>query len=801
MISYIKYNNRILGLKKCYITITAFILNALFFTTVEAQVKKYEKVDKVDRSTYNFLDSYEPHKRQKKDKEFYKVYSDRAHNNVYLDAYAQKKGEEQQFLSPYYVINQENDFYELVKADPSIIGKPKGIFAFLSSGKYTFSDAKTVPYVGWIHKDNLLHFGHPKLSEYNYRPKRYVLGIQDLNTLYQIKEHVKKDSVTIYKDPMFKEKQGSKMLMNQIVYLYKYNEKRTAALVSNTKKIMPLDSLKQKIGWVPSALVKAIGQQQVFAVNNTDSIQVVTEDSIQNKYIKTRAIEGQYLFNLEANHPQIVQEKDTVPIGIPLSVWNHYDNKLINVDGGDVFIREIERIKKEHKVLNFHLAFDCSEDIRRKQLMILTSLQRIWLTLTESEKYKGYKISFSASSFGCGKFYTFPKSESFSAWIDYLQKVFLEDETVETQKRNIEGIAQCFDYALEGIPSKSFSNTIILVSGAKKYYAPSYITPIIHKLGETSSRLIFYQLESKASDTYQEYILQSKAILNNVGKSHADFIRAYIVDNDLIKSNNTFVNIPAQDNIYVYDAPKHSTYQGGIAFPKINKSLLPTSFDTTLDSVLTKTIAFNDTFIKSLEHYAAELGFLRSKPGQQITSMILKDSIYNNKVDFLPRNFMYERYYEDEQLSIADNTDLRSGYLLNKKELENLIDNYKALIPLFAKENLKRKERRVVYRMYKTYIKKINESMLKKSLRKREVVAELIFAKTGLPVQNELFHRLKIRHIKRRVKSSFDEFTIVIKTLRKKIEVLEEKLVDDNTEIYLDGSREKYYFISTQDIL
>ncbi|MBQ0741637.1 hypothetical protein J9332_45920, partial [Aquimarina celericrescens] len=75
----------------------------------------------------------------------------------------------------YYVEDQENDYLEVAPADPEILGKPKGLFSFLFSGKRTFKDAKKATYIGWIHQDNVIHYAHPKLSEYNYKPMRYVV--------------------------------------------------------------------------------------------------------------------------------------------------------------------------------------------------------------------------------------------------------------------------------------------------------------------------------------------------------------------------------------------------------------------------------------------------------------------------------------------------------------------------------------------------------------------------------------------------------------------------------------------------
>ncbi len=799
MIAIIK-NNKIKNNSFSYLSVILSLVlsfNLFTVTSLEAQAKKYARVDKIKRDTYNFFELEENNqKRQKKDRNFYQVFSDQSKNNVYLDPYAQKKGKEQDFLKPYYVIDQENDFLEIVAADPKIIGKPKGLFSFLSRGKYTFKDAKQVDYIGWIHKNNVIHYPRAQLSDYNYKSVRYLLAIHDLKTLFNIKKHLKKDSVVLYKDPKLSIKSKQKLLTNQVVYFYKYNENKTAALISNKEVIQPIDSTSQMIGWVPKELIKPIGQQQVYKINAVDTLNFIDQDTL----IHRREIRGDYIFNLSKQQKINTRKSDTIEVGIPLDVWNHYDNKLINVDGDDVLIRKIDEIKKEQKIMNFHFVFDCSEDLKKNQLRLMASLQRVWLLLSDPERYHGYEFSFSASSFGCGKFYSFPKSTSFFSWVDYLQKVFSNDPSVQTNVRNTEGITQCLEYALEGMPKESFSNTIILVSGAKKFYTSTYTKEVTKRLGKTSSRLLFYQLESRATDEYQEYILQSKEILSQVSRAHAKFIRAFIVDNKLLKPNNTFTYIPSEDNIYIYDAPQNSTYQGGVVFPKINKDLIATSFDTALDSVLTKTEFFNATLVNSLEYYADELGFLRSKASNKIKKIVEKDSIYTNRLFEIPKNNSKEIYYKNKELVLKENPGVVQGYLLDKEELENVIDNYKALVPLFTKE-VKRKERRIVYRMYKKYIRGINKEAYKRTLRRKSDIASLVFQKTGLPVQDEFFRATKIKHIKRKRRISHEEFSGILTRLRKKIETLEKVLVTKNAAIFLDGSKKKFYFVSTQDIL
>lgn len=783
----------------CLLGIFLSVLSSVLTPTF-GQVKNYTTVKKRIKNSYNFEKIKGKTGRQHIDENVYKVFSDRSENLVYLDPYSQKSGKNQDFLTPYYVLGQKNDHLKVATAAPEILGKPKGMFSFIFGDKYSFKDGKSAKYVGWIHKNNVIHYAHSKLSRCNYKPLRYVVGVHDVKALYNSDKFVKKDIVHLFKDPLFKEKSVKKLMLNQFVYLYKHSVDKKAVLVSNLATLQLKDSTARTMGWIPSFLLKKIGQQQVYAINKVDSLSFLGKTKTDNEHISKSEIGDAFIYDVSAHHKRSKQPTDTVWATVPLNVWNHSDNKLINVDGRDVLIRKLKDIKEDNKKVNFHFVFDCGKELKTKQLLLMSSLQKIWMLISSEEKYKGYEFSFSASSYGCGKFYALPKTKSFSLWMDYLQNIFLDVNNEAVTKVNTGGIAQCFEYTIRDLPAKSFTNNIIMVSGEKRFFTPPNIKEITKKLGETSSRIIFYQLENKVDDQHQDYILQAKDILSKVSTSHASFIRSFIVENDLIKNKNTFTNIPAVDNIYLYDAPANSTYQGGITFPKINKILSATSFDKTLDSVLSKTIHFNTVFTGSLEYHAKRLGFLRSKSESKIKEMILSDSTYANNLGMLPRNYMFEKYYKNKKYTQKDNPNAVLGYLLSKEELELVIDGYKSLIPLYSKK-VKRKHRKRLYRIYRENSRLINKNLFVKILRRRNYMADLVYIKTGMPVNSEFLLKTKIKHIKRKGKTSHVDFATIMKELRAKIAMLEEVLSNKKAKKYKDGSKKEYYFIPNNQIL
>jgi len=765
-----------------------------------AQIGKYERVKKLNKETYNFHGDEEP-ENLKKNKDYYIVFSDRSENTTFGDAYAQKRNPAQPFLKPFFVLDEKNDYLELVTYDPSLLGKPDGMLSVLYRGKYTFSDSKSAEYIGWIHKNRLLHYSQAETSHLNYRPVRYVLGIRKLSTLFNVDKFIVDEQVKLYMDPDFKRESDKKLKLNQIVYLYKENERQTAVLVSNQSQISDADSAERIMGWVSKDLLNYVGQHQVFSTDSLDSIVFYQPSYLRQKIALSRKeIGSSIIFNTEKNTPMNVREEDTVDVMVPTSVWDHSQNTLTNVEGDELLISKIEEIEKQSKHINFHFIFDSSDEAKLKQIKLMASLQRIWLQYAENEEYSDYKFTFSTSSYGTNEFYFYRPTTSFPDWIEYINKVLLSDPSAYRTMVNDVGIERCFNLVLASSDSIDFSTNIVMVSGMKAFTRMSAKTKshLTKRLAQVSSRLVFFQLANSSEDAYQEFILQSKDLLGRVALEYADFIKSFTVDNHLVKEKNIFKSIPSEDNLYVYDSPEASNYQGGIGFSKMNSELVPTSVDLVLDSVIAHTLKTNKIYLESLDEYNSKLGFLRSRPSRYIAKIVDQDSTYQDQINLLPRNSLDETYNRYDRVRISEN-DLVTAYLLSEAELQLLIDNYKSLIPLFSNEVTK-KDRKFVYNIYTENIKNLNELFLNEVLSTKSTIADLIFIKSGLPVANETLHELKVKNVTSRRRLDHASFHSLLLNLRKKIDELEIIYASDERMTTDYDATTRYYFIPVEKL-
>lgn len=780
-----------------YLVKKYFAITLLFLLTINSlysQVGTYTKVDKIYRNTYNFLETENTRQKQYKDKSVYLVYSDREDNQAYLDVLGLKDGEKQKFLTPYFVINETDDYYELVKSDASLLGKPKGIFSVFYGDKYNFQDAKNVEYIGWIKKDKLLLFSHPKISEENLYPLTYYLGVKDGETLLSLKKFIKNDTVFTYKDPNFKIKSEKPFLTNQFVYLYKYDSNKNAALISDKSNLVLSDSLERKMGWVPAALITNIGQRQVWKNTKNKNVFVQGKEN-KSEEIDFRDIKNEIIF--QSNEKKIDSLASNV--FLPLNVWSHHDNKLINVKGESFYLREVPFIKKGQETFNFHFVYDCSPKLKKKLLMQIIALQQMWLVLSEDTRYKDKKVTFSAHSFGCNSCSELPKTDSFAVWIDFLQNNLLEEKP-SGNKGNLT-LSSCLESIVNQnqFEELSFENNIVMVFGEDQLdFNIEENDALLYELAKISSRLLFFQLENSSDDNHQDYILKSKQILDATSDYFTDYFSNYIIDSKAVFDKNIYTSINTEDNIiYLYDAPKKSIYTGGLVFPKTDYTLSSESLSIALVSVVSKTMEANISLLKSLETGADKLGFLRSKPSVSIANILTGEYQVEN-LALIPKNDKNEIYLDSKKMNVVYPNKPEAGYLLTKNELENIIEGYKSIIPIA--DTITKKERKLLRKKYKGYYKELNKILFYKELKKSNTAGKLIEIRTGIKVSDKTLNALKIADVSNDKKIPNPDFTKLMILLRQKITALENTLSNPSAEQFKYGDS-KFYYITQRELL
>ncbi|MEP0212879.1 MAG: type VI secretion system protein TssR domain-containing protein [Cellulophaga sp.] len=764
-------------------------LSVLLFNTTNAQVFKYEKIERVSDHNFNYPDSDTENLKLKKDKSILVVYSDRSNNTSYTNSYGQFKKGSQSFLEPYFVISDKNNAYEVVLADSSLIGKPKSILSFLFNRKRHFTDTKGLSYIGWISKSNTLEHKNSFISTINNKPLKYKIGVSKTSGLYKLNKTFVGDSLVVYEDPFFNKPLDKKLLLNQTVYPYKYNQTGNAVLISNAPSINGVET--NVMGWVSTDLISPIGQGHVYNLAGQKKSLHIKDST--NLTISQQHIYANYFYNKAPNKPS---EFSNPTANVPFYIWDQNENKLINVKGNNVLISDANRLEKESKTVNFHFIFN--EDEKESIKPLINSLQNIGLFFPQHEDLK---FSFSAVSRSKNKSYVLPKTTSFASWITFIQNI-LEEKPLHKKAitKDYLTLNQAIETSLAtSYNTTSFENNFFIIAGSSGNYNLDRQDYLIKKMALKSSKLLFIQLQNRSNESNQNNLLLAKEILSDVSKSYNSFIENYIIDNNLTISKNSLKNIASENsNIYVYDAPQNSLFNGGVIFPSINMHIEPKALSTAIDTVLINTINTNNKLITSLNNYKSKLGVLKSKPSKFLKTIFNSDSL---QISLIDKNNPNDIFYKNTPLDKASVNSLQKGYHMSKTEVLDLIENYRALLPRFAesrlasfnseissytnaddyihtKETLTRREKRILKRTYRREIRGINKVFKRKVIYRNDKLSQLFFFKTGIKVDRTFgsYQTLKIK-TKSATQKGFDKFFL---KNRDKVDLLEKKFLDND---------------------
>ncbi|TDQ30353.1 type VI secretion system protein TssR domain-containing protein [Tenacibaculum caenipelagi] len=781
-----KCNTKLITITK-HIKLKLFVLLlSLYSSSIISQtIGSYEKIEKVKGGKFNYLKKVDI----KYDESVKMVFSDRENNSFYKGPYVQEKFKKKGLLTPLYVINEKENSYEVVVANPEQIGKPKGIFSMFYGDKYNFKDKEQVEYLGWIPKNNVINYNHSFLETCNNRPIKYKVGTDKVLRLFDLEPYMKVDSVNVFKDPFFKIKSAKKLLSNQVVYAYKYDEKGKAVFISDQPILK--DSISQTVGWIPSNLIKRIGQNQVYVIKKTDSLLAVSnKDTIK---LAGEDIYSKYLYTGSKN----LKADITNDLIAPVHVWNHNENKLINVKGNSFYTKEIKFMKEESKVVNLHFISKNEDSEHLKK--ILNSLQSLYISLFKASSDIQY--NFSAILIDKKGASVFHKSTSFSEWINFIESFIETGENnlnveYETTKMSI---PKAVDYAIDNFSDekKRFENNIFIIASSKENSndISKEKDSFFEKIAKKSPKIVFAQLDSDKSARSQNYILGSKEFLYKTGKFYNEFIKNFIVDNKIIVEHNILKNISTdEDNVYIYDAPDNSLFNGGIVFPGIENSLTPVSLEKTIDSILERSNLTNRKLISSLNYFNKKLGVLRSKPTAAIKIKYKELATDSLRLFQLSRNNLHEVLYQ--KVTLLNDSILKKGYILDKDEILALIENYRSTFPQMAKP-LTRKKRRIMKRLYQKQIKIVNKAAYRYILGRKTTIADLFYFKSGIPLNHKGYYCLRVHKLPRKKieKSGFEKFYF---QQYEKINNLEELFLKNKLQKIEEGYKKEVFFIPSE---
>lgn len=760
---------------------------------VSAQVSIRDRIQIMDRDIFNYPESTDAPVKTKKSKTNRIVYSDRTGNQSYEDPYFQRKRSSHGIGTPYYIVGEKNGTYKLVQADPDITGKPKSIIGFLYNSKRHFKEPRKVNYAGWIPSENVLMYDHARINPRNNQPIRYRIGINSINKLFDIHQFFNGDTLKIYGEPFLKTTTDAVVVSGEVVYLYKLDKSGKSALISNVPALS--DSTKRFLGWVPADLLAEVGQNEVYHIDYSryrDSllcaVNLMYPDTLA---LHNANIQGTMLFNLDGN-PAGPITNGNIRLNYPLSVWDKNWNKIINIKGGDIMVSDVRKMEAENKNVNIHLLFNDAD------LPYLSPYINVLQNLKLKMK-PGYDYTFSATCISSnGENRHLAPTKDFSAWLDYIkQSISSKRKNEQEEQSSFYGFGGAIKQISRYDDESRFSNNVFVILGSKQ-------TLSLHEqqlswLATQPARLLFAQIDRASGTSYQDFLLQAKSILDSHSTKYIDHISNYIADSRLVKTE-LFKNIEATDaNLYLYDAPYNSLTVGGILFPKGRNRLESNALETALDSVLWQSFETDSLLLHSLKDYERNIGVLRSRPTSELTHIFHHtENPDSMSLDDIDRNSVNDTYYIKASVADSIMDGYEYGYLLDDKEVMELLQSYRGLLPEFS-DNIGKKELRVLRKQFNRQKKSINRSFYRKVLPRNPYLAQIFYCKTGVMANDSLLNSTKVKKLKRRKVELTDfnsGYTALISKMKRLEDMYQRNLFRP---VFIAGK--KYYFIPKQLIL
>lgn len=259
-------------------------------------------------------------------------------------------------------------------------------------------------------------------------------------------------------------------------------------------------------------------------------------------------------------------------------------------------------------------------------------------------------------------------------------------------------------------------------------------------------------------------------------------------------------NIEATDaNLYLYDAPYNSLTVGGILFPKGRNRLESNALETALDSVLWQSFETDSLLLHSLKDYERNIGVLRSRPTSELTHIFHHtENPDSMSLDDIDRNSVNDTYYIKASVADSIMDGYEYGYLLDDKEVMELLQSYRGLLPEFS-DNIGKKELRVLRKQFNRQKKSINRSFYRKVLPRNPYLAQIFYCKTGVMANDSLLNSTKVKKLKKRKVELTDfnsGYTALISKMKRLEDMYQRNLFRP---VFIAGK--KYYFIPKQLIL
>ena len=742
---------------------------------VHAQVGPFAQVRKLPTEHCYLLDEdgkSRPRPTRGREAAYWIAFSDSENNLTYSDPYGRKRFGKLGFLQPLYVLRTRNGYCKVAAYDPKVLAGKEGLGGPLGARvkRYRIADPKKVRYLGWIKESYLLHSTMATVDPGTLLPLKYLAAINHPKMVVHRELFVAQDSILMNHAPGFRKLPKSKALLGDWMYVYKKQGKPAQYLVGTEPMIDP-DSIHGTFGWVTDSMVLPLAQNLLLlpapprpeAMEPTYNVHWTDQQAFDPGRGDQQIDLTQHLFPHENRWLLPVR----FPIGVRLDstrrdLRTFVPSELIDLQGSKVYncigqpftYPEYQALQKQLATVNLVVVFEDGKEGKESLRSMISSFQELSGHM-QSTAFAGYRFNYAAVGY-MGRWVsdTLNWTSSFSQWLNFIQNK-ADDASVDLETYEhvmLRGIQE----AAVLLKEKPREHNVVIVIGSKinAETFPKLFDIVVRQLAETSANLLFIQPNLGKAQNYSDFVLQAKRMLDEVGKAARRSRQSIIVNNQLVKNQNTLKTIDRCGNGYLYDFPGKSMQKGGLFFPNANQSLCPDLLEWVMDTLLRQIRQDHDTLLSSMRERFSTLGYLQQDVNPRLQAALEAQGIIGLP-DELTNTYADKFFVEVNAVYDPRHTDFTPGFLVREDAFAELGQAMRSVV-IDPKVNrngdseVDFKDRRRWYRELRRTYRARNHFFRFKGAVNQVSLAKVIFMQTGHPVNNAYFQQLPLGSIRRK---------------------------------------------------
>ncbi|WP_133177668.1 type VI secretion system protein TssR domain-containing protein [Chitinophaga parva] len=706
------------------------------------------------------------------------------------------------FMQPFLVSDTKEGYLRLMSYDPSVL-----------KGVKIVDKRKAVSY-GWIPRNKVLMWQKALTDDRTHFPLKALAIINAEAPIEQPKFFFSHDSIIVFNSPELQTPLKEKLKLQDLVYIYKFSEDHKKALVGHAS-MLTADSARQAIiGWVSADVVHLWGSRLYIGMPKGGGF---AEDSIAaqlfNKHLTAVAPYGGHFETdplLAPGNPVF----RTIPVlqdygksldqpfhsAVATNVFDKSGNTVINIKGSRIDYNNYLHLRRFGNRVNVVFVVDGGSSMKNYLPGITNTIQN-FADVFGAKNFANCEYQFGAVVYrgpnGCyqGKgINSFEPNGTYSKVVDFINKqaaITQQCAATISDQPYYEGVQA----AIEMLKKYPMQTNIVIVAGSTGNPGSNTRPPeegLVRGLVETDARLLVFQVYNKSDPSFDNFVLESKTLLERAAQQQADAKKLRMVKGEGLATTQQFNTAYTDSVSYYLNYPDGSLIPGAIVFPgrgavKTNREMM-----SALKRFLNEVYNDNRQIITSLDSVFMTSGRLKENITRPVMGAMKEHNanLPGNLGELLPHNAF--KYYFDATVTpgmVGMGSPLEYALILSHDEMLQVSD----LLSRLAGDNLEADRSNFRKQLFQTYLQygrlQWKDRTSKAAIKAMKLTAYLERA-TGMPFRLDTLQRFTVKDIKNGM--STRDFESLVNGLRHCNQVLKVQL---QTGDYFISNGLPYFYI------